>query len=117
MNTARRQDLNKWLWLQSKKPEFIETHIGLGYPSDQSLLITQDFKHSSESFLFWLFPLVVLPRIKAPEFELGKLCDYLGKELGEIKVNQKAHSFYSTLVTEWTAGRVSPSARSSPVYR
>lgn len=46
----------------------------------------------------------MLPRIKAPEFELGKLCDYWGKELGEIKVNQKARSFYSALVTEWTAG-------------
>ena len=45
----------------------------------------------------------MLPHIKAPEFELGKLCDYLGKELGEIKVNQKVHSFYSALVTEWTA--------------
>lgn len=46
----------------------------------------------------------MLPRIKAPEFELCKLCDYLGKELGETEVNQKARSFYSTLVTEWTAG-------------
>ena len=46
----------------------------------------------------------MLPRIKAPEFEVRKLCDYLGKELSEIEVNQKARSFYRALVTEWTAG-------------